>query len=188
MKKKITFILNGQSISLDVAPHEVLLEVLRDRLGVRSPKCGCDRGDCGTCTVLLDGRSVRSCLVLAIEADGQTITTLEGLMTEGKITPLQQSLLERNAFQCGFCAPGMILSATELLRRNPRPDEHQIREAIAGNLCRCTGYTPIVDAVREYADARQQTTPVAPSPAGRGNDPTPNPSPLRRGGRSGRRK
>ncbi len=168
MKKIISFKLNGHRVSLDVAPHEVLLEVLRDRLGVKSPKCGCDRGDCGTCTVMIDGRALRSCMVLAIECNGHEVTTLEGLMTGG-ITPLQRALLERNAFQCGFCAPGMILSATELLRKNPRPDEHQIKEAIAGNLCRCTGYTPIVEAIKECVAKSAKPNPsLVPSPVGRG--------------------
>ena len=169
MKKTIFFKLNGRRVSLDVAPHEVLLEVLRDRLGVKSPKCGCDRGDCGTCTVLIGGRALRSCMVLAIECNGHDVTTLEGLMPDGKITPLQQALLDRNAFQCGFCAPGMILSATELLRKNPQPNEHQIKEAIAGNLCRCTGYTPIVEAIKECINAFNQDDPsLIPSPVGRG--------------------
>ena len=169
MTKTITFKLNGRKVALDVAPHEVLLEALRDRLGVKSPKCGCDRGDCGTCTVMIGGRALRSCMVLAIEVDGHDVTTLEGLMPSGKITPLQQALLDRNAFQCGFCAPGMILSATELLRKNPQPNEHQIKEAIAGNLCRCTGYTPIVEAVRACVVRSAKPNPsLDPSPGGRG--------------------
>jgi aerobic carbon-monoxide dehydrogenase small subunit len=169
MSKKISFTLNGQDIDIDVAPNEVLLEVLRDRLGVKSPKCGCDRGDCGTCTVMIGGRTMRSCLVLAIEADGQALTTLEGLMPGGRITPLQQALLDRNAFQCGFCAPGMILSASELLAKDPHPGEQQIKEAIAGNLCRCTGYTPIVDAIREFvATPAKAYLSLHPSPRRRG--------------------
>src|SRR5512137_1478779 len=141
MKKTlINFNLNGRKIAIEIEPQLTLLEMLRDRLGVKSPKCGCDRGDCGTCTVMIDGRTVRSCMVLAVEADGREVTTLEGLMPGGTINPLQQALLDRNAFQCGFCAPGMILSATELLRNNPSPADHEIREAVAGNLCRCTGY------------------------------------------------
>ena len=141
--------LNGCRIQLDVQPHEILLDVLRYRLGVKSPKCGCDRGDCGTCTVLLNGRTVRSCLVLAIEVDSQRVTTLEGLMTDGRMTPLQQSFIEHNSFQCGFCAPGVILSATELLEQNPRPNRKQIQEALSGNLCRCTGYQPILQAITD---------------------------------------
>ena len=139
--------LNSQRVRLDVEPQEVLLEVLRDRLGVKSPKCGCDKGDCGSCSVMINGKTIRSCLVLAIEVDGQQVITIEGLMENDELTPLQQSFIETNSFQCGFCAPGIILSATELLQRNPRPNEEQIKEAIAGNLCRCTGYQPIIDAI-----------------------------------------
>jgi carbon-monoxide dehydrogenase small subunit len=124
--------------------------MLRDRLGVKSPKCGCDRGDCGTCTVMLDGRTVRSCLVLAVEVDGLTVTTLEGIMKDDKLTPIQQAFIDNNSFQCGFCAPGMILSATELLKKNPKPNKEEIQEALSGNLCRCTGYSPIIDAILEF--------------------------------------
>jgi carbon-monoxide dehydrogenase small subunit len=150
MKTAINFSLNGQKISVDVEPYETLLEMLRDRLGVKSPKCGCDRGDCGTCTVMLEGRTVRSCLILAIEVDGQKIITLEGVMKDGDLTPLQKTFIEHNSFQCGFCAPGMILSATELLRKNPSPNKVEIQEALSGNLCRCTGYSPIIDAILEH--------------------------------------
>jgi aerobic-type carbon monoxide dehydrogenase small subunit (CoxS/CutS family) len=152
MTKTISLLLNGQRLQLDVQSHEVLLDVLRYRLGVKSPKCGCDRGDCGTCTVLINGRTIRSCLVLAIEVDDQRITTLEGLMTDGHVTPLQQSFIEHNSFQCGFCAPGAILSATELLERNPHPAKEEIQEALAGNLCRCTGYQPIIEAITDVAN------------------------------------
>ena len=124
--------------------------MLREKLGVKSPKIGCERGDCGVCTVIMNGRTVRSCLVLAIEADGAAITTIEGLGANGP-TPLQQSFIKNNSFQCGFCAPGMVLSATELLEKNPHPDEEEIKEAISGNLCRCTGYEPIIKAIREVA-------------------------------------
>ncbi len=146
MTKRITLKLNQEARSVEVEPNDLLLDVLRDKLGVKSPKIGCERGDCGACTVLLDGRSVRTCLILAIEADGHDITTVEGLGRSG-LTPLQQSFLEHGSFQCGFCAPGMVLAATELLGKNPRPTEAEVREAIAGNLCRCTGYKPIIDAV-----------------------------------------
>jgi aerobic-type carbon monoxide dehydrogenase small subunit (CoxS/CutS family) len=155
MKHRINFELNGQKYSVEVEPHEILLEVLRDRLGVKSPKCGCDRGDCGTCTVMIDGRTVRSCLVLAIEIDGAKITTLEGLMINGELTPLQQTFLDNNSFQCGFCAPGMILSATELLRNNPNASKHEIKEALSGNLCRCTGYSPITEAIAAFIESRK---------------------------------
>lgn len=151
MKKCIQFILNGEKRNLEVSPTEILLEILRDRLGVKSPKCGCDRGDCGTCTVMFNGKTIRSCLVLGVEMDGAEITTLEGLMKDGDLNPLQKIFHEKNSFQCGFCAPGMILSATELLAKHPKPTPEEIREGLGGNLCRCTGYTPIIDAVLEHA-------------------------------------
>ena len=146
MTRRITFKLNGETRSVEVEPSDILLDVLREKLGVKSPKIGCERGDCGACTVLLDGKSVRTCLILAIEVDGCQITTVEGLSRAG-LTPLQEAFLERGSFQCGFCAPGIVLSATELLGRNPHPSEAEVKEAIAGNLCRCTGYQPIIDAV-----------------------------------------
>jgi aerobic-type carbon monoxide dehydrogenase small subunit (CoxS/CutS family) len=146
MKKEIKFNLNREAIALEVNPNEVLLEVLRDRLGTKSPKCGCDKGDCGTCTVMINGKTARSCLMLAIEVDGQEVVTLEGLMESG-LTSLQKSFIEHNSFQCGFCAPGMILSATELLAKNSKPEKNEIQEALSGNLCRCTGYTPIIEAI-----------------------------------------
>lgn len=148
MKHEINFLLNGERRTIEVRPNELLLEVIRDRFGLKSPKCGCDHGDCGTCTVMINGKTVRSCLVLAIEVDGQEVVTLEGIMKEG-MTPLQESMLRHNSFQCGFCAPGVILSATELLNKNANPDHEEIKEAIAGNLCRCTGYTPIIEAVED---------------------------------------
>jgi len=145
-KKTITFTLNGEKRTIEVEPNDILLEVLRGKLGITAPKYGCGRGDCGTCTVLLDGKTVRSCLILAIEVDGHEITTLEGL-SKGKLTPLQESFIEHNSFQCGFCAPGMIMTATELLQRNPHPTEEEVKEAISGNLCRCTGYVSIIEAI-----------------------------------------
>ena len=146
--KKITFTLNGESRTVAVAPHEVLLDVLRDKLGVKSPKVGCERGDCGACTILLDGQPVRSCLILAVEVEGQEITTLEGVGRHGP-TPVQQSFIRHNAFQCGFCAPGIVLAATALLDKNPQPTAREVQEAISGNLCRCTGYEAIVESVVE---------------------------------------
>ena len=146
MNRRITLKVNGETRSVDVEPSDILIDVLREKLGVKSPKIGCERGDCGTCTVLLDGRTVRSCLILAIEMDGREITTVEGL-AHGGLTPLQQSLLKHGSFQCGFCAPGVVLSATELLEKNPQPTEEEAKEAIAGNLCRCTGYEPIIQAI-----------------------------------------
>ncbi len=153
MKRRITLTLNEEVRTVDVEPHEILLDVLRNQLGVKSPKIGCEGGDCGTCTILLDGKTVRSCLILAIEADEQEITTVEGLSKNGP-TPLQQAFIKHNAFQCGFCAPGIVLAATELLERTPHPTEEEVKEAISGNLCRCTGYQPIVKAVLDATKAQ----------------------------------
>ncbi|MCX5796203.1 MAG: (2Fe-2S)-binding protein [Elusimicrobia bacterium] len=147
-KTSIQLKLNGMQRRVDVEPNDVLIDVLRDKLGVKSPKVGCDRGDCGTCTVFLNGRTVRSCLVLAIEADGCEIVTLEGISKDGP-TKLQKSFVDHSSFQCGFCAPGMVLAATELLQNNPHPQREEIQEAIAGNLCRCTGYSPIIEAIED---------------------------------------
>jgi carbon-monoxide dehydrogenase small subunit len=154
MGQTITLTVNGEPWSIDVEPNDVLLDVLRARIGVKSPKVGCERGECGTCTVMMDGRTVRSCLVLAIEANGSEIVTVEGLSVNGP-TPLQRAFIDRNAFQCGFCAPGIVLTATELLEDNPSPTEDEVKEAIAGNLCRCTGYTPIIEAVMAVAGVEQ---------------------------------
>ncbi len=142
----INFLLNSEPRSLDVQPNEILLDILRDRLGVKSPKCGCDRGDCGACAVLLNGRSVRSCLVFAAEVDGMEIVTLEGISLN-RLSELQEAFIELNSFQCGYCAPGVIITATELLKSNPHPTLEEIKDSLSGNLCRCTGYTPIFDAI-----------------------------------------
>ena len=148
--KEISIRLNGEIRRVAVAPNETLLDVLRGKLGVKTPKEGCGRGDCGACTVLLDGQAVRSCLILAIEVDGQAVTTLEGVGRKSP-TALQKAFIKGNVFQCGFCAPGVVLSASALLAEKPQPTEHDVREAMAGNLCRCTGYEPIVKAVLSVA-------------------------------------
>jgi aerobic carbon-monoxide dehydrogenase small subunit len=153
VRHPITLRINGEVWPLEVEASDLLLEVLRERVGVTSPKPGCERGDCGACTVLLDGRTVRSCLVLAVEVDGQEIVTVEGLGSDG-LTVLQQRMVELSAFQCGYCAPGIILAATELLADRPCPSRDEVQHAIAGNLCRCTGYQPIVDAILAAAEAR----------------------------------
>lgn len=143
---KIQIKLNGELRSLHVQPNDILLDVLRDKLGAKSPKCGCDRGDCGACTIFLNGKSVKSCNILAIEADEQEIVTLEGISENG-LTELQNKFIDMNSFQCGFCAPGITIAATELLNHNPNPTLEDVKEALSGNLCRCTGYTPIIDAI-----------------------------------------
>ncbi len=145
---EIHFILNHENRAVRVEPNETLLEVLREKLGVKSPKCGCDRGDCGACNVLLNGRSVRSCLILAIEVDGQEIVTVEGISKDG-LSKVQEAMIDNNAFQCGFCAPGVIISATELLKKNQHPTMDEIKEALSGNLCRCTGYLPILESIQK---------------------------------------
>ncbi len=153
MLNELNFTLNGEKRTIGVQSHETLLDVLRYKLGVTSPKSGCERGDCGTCTVKLDGLTVKSCLILAVEVEGREVVTIEGLMKEnGGLTPLQQAFLEHNSFQCGYCAPGMILAAEELLENNPAPGDEEIKEALAGNLCRCTGYTPIIDAIKDHIE------------------------------------
>jgi aerobic carbon-monoxide dehydrogenase small subunit len=147
----VRFQLNGGAREVDVSPHRTLLEVLRDVLGVLDTKEGCGEGVCGTCTVLLDDRPVSSCLVLIPLANGRAITTVRGLGADGALHPLQQSFVRHGAVQCGFCTPGMLLTASWYLRRHPDADRESIRTAIAGNLCRCTGYTKIIDAVAACA-------------------------------------
>ncbi len=154
MNKIIHFSLNNSETEITVSPEEKLIDVLRNRLGIMSVKCGCGRGECGACTVLVNDMTIRSCITLAVEMDGKSIITLEGYQKEG-ITDIQQAFIRNNAFQCGFCAPGFILNTAELLNNNPDPDEEEIREALAGNLCRCTGYINILTAVKEVVQERK---------------------------------
>ncbi len=156
MKQAITLNVNGEGWDIHVEPGDTLLDVLRDKIGIKSPKIGCERGECGTCTILLDGKAVRSCLILAVEADGEEIMTVEGLNPAGP-TELQRALVAHNSFQCGFCAPGVVMSVVELLAQNLRPTAKEVKEAISGNLCRCTGYQPIVEAVLAVADRRAES-------------------------------
>jgi aerobic-type carbon monoxide dehydrogenase small subunit (CoxS/CutS family) len=149
----VTVTINGTERSLDVAPYHTLLQVLRDDLGLTGTKECCSQGECGSCTVILNGQAVNSCIVLAVEADGGEVTTVEGLSQEGTLSPIQQAFLDTGAVQCGFCTPGMIMSAHYLLMHNPHPTEEEIREGISGNLCRCTGYGKIVEAVQAAAEA-----------------------------------
>ena len=149
--EEITLKVNGESYTKAVEPNLSLLDFLRERIGVKSPKKGCDSGECGACTVILNNRAVTSCMVLAIECDGAEVETLESLSKDGTLHPLQTAFIEENAVQCGFCTPGMIMSAKSLLDRNPNPSEDDIKDAIGGNLCRCTGYVPIVGAIKKAA-------------------------------------
>ena len=153
MKKQITFKVNGQEKSISVEPRQTLLDVLRYELRLTGTKEGCGDGNCGSCTILMDGKAVNSCLVLAIEADGRNVLTIEGLAENGVLHPIQQAFVDHGAIQCGFCTPGMILSAKALLDENPNPSEAEIRTAISGNLCRCTGYQKIVEAIQLAAQA-----------------------------------
>ena len=149
----ITLTVNGHSYAVDVRPHHTLLEVLRDQLGLTGTKECCSEGECGACTVLLNGRAVDSCLILGVEADGDTVLTIEGLGREGQLDSLQQAFLDAGAVQCGFCIPGMIMSAKYLLATNPQPTELEIKEGLAGNLCRCAAYSRIIEAVAAVARA-----------------------------------
>lgn len=148
----ITVTVNGEKEHLEVPSHMTLLQMLREELGITGPKNGCSAGECGACTVLLDGEPVNSCMVLAVEVDGHEVVTVEGLAKEGQLTPLQQAFIDYNAVQCGFCTPGILISAEALLERNPHPTEEEIKEALVGNLCRCTGYVRIVKAVQAAAE------------------------------------
>lgn len=160
MKHDITFTVNDESYSITVESHHNLLRVLREQLVLTGTKNGCSEGECGACTVLLDGEPVNSCLVLGVEADGHAITTVEGLAVDGHLAPIQQTMVELGGTQCGFCTPGVLIASHALLLRNPDPSEAEIRAGLVGNLCRCTGYVRIVDAVREAARMqRQQPTP-----------------------------
>lgn len=150
MEKTIRLTVNGEEKTLTIGVQQTLLEVLREDLGLTGTKKGCNQGECGACTVLLDGKPVSSCLLLAVKADGKTVLTIEGLAQAGELHPMQQAFNEKGAIQCGFCSPGMILVAKSLLERNPNPSTQEIKEAIAGNICRCTGYLQIIEAIRSF--------------------------------------
>lgn len=157
MKKIVTLTVNGESVEAAVEPNRTLLQFLREDLGLTGTKHGCGLGDCGACTVILDGKPVNACLVLAVQANGCDVLTIEGLEEHGELNPIQQAFVDKGAIQCGFCTPGMILSAKALLEQNPKPTEHDIRTAISGNLCRCTGYQKIVEAIKDAAEAHKGT-------------------------------
>ncbi len=155
MSREIKFILNGNPICIAIEEHWTLLYLLREKLGLTGTKEGCGRGECGACTVLVDGLAINSCLYFAVETDGKNILTIEGLAAEdGSLHPLQKSFIENGGIQCGFCTPGMILSAKALLDENPRPTETDIKQALAGNLCRCTGYVQIIESIEAVVDKR----------------------------------
>ena len=149
MKHILNFMLNGEPIRMEIEPHLTLLQLLRDRLELTGTKEGCGMGECGACTVLLEGKTVNSCIFPALEVEGKSVTTIEGIAdAKGGLHPIQKAFIEQGAIQCGFCTPGMVLSAKALLDENPRPSEEEIRNGIAGNLCRCTGYLQIIQAIK----------------------------------------
>jgi aerobic-type carbon monoxide dehydrogenase small subunit (CoxS/CutS family) len=163
MTTRIELTVNARPRSVDVEPHHTLLEMLRDDLGLTGTKECCLVGECGACTVIVDGMSVDSCLMLGVEAKGATVTTVEGLATGNRLHPLQQAFLDTGAAQCGFCIPGQLVSAAALLEESPRPTRAEIEEGLAGNLCRCAGYEQIMEAVAQAAEPRERRTSVAPS-------------------------
>jgi carbon-monoxide dehydrogenase small subunit len=151
MKRLIQLHVNGIAYDVVVSPEELLIDVLRQKLDLTGTKKGCGQGDCGTCTVLIDGRRALACLTLAIACEGRSILTIEGVERGGELHPIQQAFIDKGAVQCGFCTPGMVMSAKALLDEHPAPTEEQIRHGISGNLCRCTGYVKIVDAIADAA-------------------------------------
>jgi aerobic carbon-monoxide dehydrogenase small subunit len=159
-KREISVRVNGHSLNAVVEPNMSLIELLRSEAGAPEVKLGCGEGVCGTCTVLLDGEPVNSCLLFAVQADGREVTTVRGLAGDGALHPLQQSFLEHAGSQCGFCTPGMLLTAKWYLDGHPEADREELRHALAGNLCRCTGYTKILDAVEAYRDSRVEVAHV----------------------------
>ena len=152
----ISLKVNGERVSAKVEARTLLVQFLRENLGLTGTHVGCDTGQCGACVVHLNGRSIKSCAIFAVQADGNEITTIEGLATESALHPLQQAFWEHHALQCGFCTPGMVMSALDLLTRNPAPAEDEIRDWLEGNLCRCTGYQNIIRAVQSAADAMRE--------------------------------
>jgi len=161
MKREITVTVNGQQYHSQVEPRMLLVHYLRDVLDLTGTHIGCDTSQCGACTVLLNGESVKSCTVLAVQADGSEVTTIEGLAPEGSLHPIQEGFWEQHGLQCGFCTPGMIMASYQLLKNNPNPTEAEIRKGLEGNICRCTGYQNIVRAV-QYAAEQMHTAAAAP--------------------------
>ena len=164
MKTTVSLSVNGEQRSAEVEPRTLLVQFLRDQLGLTGTHTGCETSQCGACTVLLDGNVVKSCTVLAVQADGHAVQTIEGLAPAGMLHPVQAAFWEKHGVQCGYCTPGMVMSVVGLLQENPNPTDHEIREALEGNICRCTGYQGIVDAVKLAAEriaAGAQPEPVA---------------------------
>ena len=153
MKQSVTITVNGVTRTSEVEPRLLLVHYLRETLGLTGTNVGCDTSQCGSCTVHMDGHAVKSCTVLAVQADGSTVTTVEGLAQDGKLHPVQTGFWEKHGLQCGFCTPGMIMTAVDLLQHNPNPTEAEIRHGLEGNICRCTGYQNIVKAVQMAAEA-----------------------------------
>ena len=152
---QITLTINGKSITKSVEPRTLLVQFIRDHLRLTGTHVGCDTSSCGTCTVLMDGKALKSCTMLAVQADGREVTTIEGMASGGELHPLQQAFHEEHGLQCGFCTPGMIMMAADLLKNNPDPSEQEIKEALEGNFCRCTGYHNIVRSIQHAAKSMQ---------------------------------
>ena len=163
---KVALEVNGTRYDREVEPRQLLVHFLRDELGLTGTHVGCDTSNCGACTCHLNGEAVKSCTVLAVQADGQRVTTIEGMGTEDQLHPLQEAFWEEHGLQCGYCTPGMIMAATDLLAKNPDPSEHEVREALAGNLCRCTGYHNIVKAVLAAAQHPHRESAAPPESPG----------------------
>jgi carbon-monoxide dehydrogenase small subunit len=153
MSISVSFSVNSEAADLELEPRELLVDVLRDRLGLTGTHAGCEQGSCGACTVLVDGVGVRSCLMLGVQVDGRAVTTIEGIGSMERLHPVQAAFVDQHGLQCGFCTPVMVLTALDLLRRNPRPTRDEIERGMSGNLCRCTGYAGIVDAIEAAAAA-----------------------------------
>jgi carbon-monoxide dehydrogenase small subunit len=156
MKREITLTINGEDLQVEVENRRTLLDVLREDLHLLGTKKMCDKGECGSCTVLLDGKAVNACLILAVDARGKKIETIEGVAQEGRLHPIQEAFVAKGAVQCGFCSPGMIMTTKAFLQKNPHPTEEEAKTAIAGNLCRCTGYVRIVDAILSAAESLKE--------------------------------
>ena len=155
MKQTVNVTINGRLYEEDVEPRQLLVHFLREDIGLTGAHVGCVVGECGACSILLDGKVVKSCLHLAVQADGREVTTIEGVAKDGELNPVQEAFVKNYAFQCGYCTPGMVITSHALLQKNPDPSDEEIRKALAGNLCMCTGYVQIVDAVKEAAEKQK---------------------------------